>query len=64
MSKGFQGREGDVMPVMEDEDVQLIRDRYMELYETMLGRPFQEESNLQETINVFLKGRITLNCMI
>ena len=30
MSKGFQGREGDVMPVMEDEDVQLIRDRYME----------------------------------
>ena len=57
MSKGFQGREGDVMPVMEDEDVQLIRDRYMELYETMLGRPFQEESmdNLQETINVFLK---------
>ena len=56
MSKGFQGREGDVMPVMEDEDLQLICDRYMELYETMLGRPFQEESmdNLQETINSFL----------
>lgn len=58
MSKGFQGREGDVMPVMEDEDVQLIRDRYMELYETMLGRPFHEESmdNLQETINSFLQN--------
>jgi phosphoribosylaminoimidazole-succinocarboxamide synthase len=58
MSRGFQGREGDVMPVMEDEDVQLIRDRYMELYETMLGRPFQEESmdNLQDTINSFLQN--------
>ena len=58
MSKGFQGREGDVMPDMKDEDVQLIRDRYMELYETMLGRPFQEESmdNLQDTINTFLQN--------
>ncbi|HAB89620.1 MAG TPA: phosphoribosylaminoimidazolesuccinocarboxamide synthase [Bacteroidetes bacterium] len=58
MSKGFQGLDGDVMPVMEGEDVQLIRDRYMELYETMLGRPFLEEpmDNLQETINVFIQS--------
>ena len=58
MSKGFQGREGDVMPVMEDEDLQLICDRYMELYETMLGRPFKEESasDLEQIINEALSA--------
>lgn len=58
MSKGFQGREGDVMPVMEDEDLQLICDRYMELYETMLGRPFQEKStsDLEQIINEALSA--------
>ena len=40
MSKGFQGLEGQQMPAMDDEIVNMISDRYIHLYEVMTGRKF------------------------
>mgnify|MGYP000882842253 CR=1 FL=1 len=40
MSKGFQGLEGQQMPVMDDEIVTRISERYIHLYETMTGKTF------------------------
>lgn len=41
MSKGFQGLEGQTMPKMEDDNVEEIRDRYLELYLTLMGEPYE-----------------------
>lgn len=40
MENGFQGRDGDVMPVMDDAFVQLVSDRYIQLYEQVTGKTF------------------------
>ena len=40
MANGFQGKEGQAMPVMPDSFVQEITDRYVELYETITGKKF------------------------
>ncbi len=40
MENGFQGKEGQVVPEMTDEFVQLISDRYIELYEHIIGEEF------------------------
>jgi len=40
MSKGFQGLEGQTMPVMDDDFVQTVSNRYIHLYETMTGNKF------------------------
>jgi phosphoribosylaminoimidazole-succinocarboxamide synthase len=40
MSKGFQGLEGQQMPVMDDDIVNRISERYIHLYEKMTGRTF------------------------
>ena len=40
MSKGFQGLEGQTMPVMPDDFVSLVSERYIELYERMTAQPF------------------------
>jgi phosphoribosylaminoimidazole-succinocarboxamide synthase len=41
MSEGFQGKEGQEFPEMTDDVIQSIMDRYQELYEKLLGEPFQ-----------------------
>jgi len=41
MSEGFQGREGERVPEMTDDRVQLISDRYVALYERITGRKFE-----------------------
>jgi phosphoribosylaminoimidazole-succinocarboxamide synthase len=41
ISKGFQGLEGQRMPVMEDDFVETISQRYIMLYEKMTGSKFQ-----------------------
>lgn len=41
MERGFQGLDGQEMPVMSDEDVKLIMKRYFELYEIILNKPFK-----------------------
>jgi len=42
MEKGFQGKEGQEIPEMNDEFVQLVSDRYIELYEKVTGEKFQK----------------------
>jgi len=41
MENGFQGLEGQVMPVMPDEFVHQVSERYIELYEIITGQSFE-----------------------
>lgn len=49
---GFQGLEGQQMPVMPDEFVSTVTDRYIELYEKITGKSFvkSDTSNISERI--------------
>ncbi|MCU0346433.1 MAG: phosphoribosylaminoimidazolesuccinocarboxamide synthase [Saprospiraceae bacterium] len=40
MSYGFQGHDGDIMPVMPDVFVESVSERYIELFELLTGRKF------------------------
>ncbi len=40
MANGFQGKDGQAMPFMPDEFVDVITNRYIELYETITGKKF------------------------
>ncbi|GJM33298.1 MAG: phosphoribosylaminoimidazole-succinocarboxamide synthase [Saprospiraceae bacterium] len=42
MAHGFQGKEGQLMPMMPDSFVEQISDRYIELYEIITGKPFEK----------------------
>jgi phosphoribosylaminoimidazole-succinocarboxamide synthase len=50
INNGFQGKEGDVMPQMDDAFVRSVTDRYVELYERLIGKPFEGASteNLEQ----------------
>ncbi len=52
IENGFQGIEGQKMPEMPDEFVQLVSERYIELYEKISGKKFQkaDQSNINERI--------------
>ena len=41
MANGFQGLEGQTMPIMPDEFVQQVTERYIELYEKITGKTFE-----------------------
>lgn len=41
IENGFQGLEGQEMPIMPDEFVKIVSDRYIELYEKITGNAFQ-----------------------
>jgi len=41
MENGFQGLDGQQMPEMPDEFVELVSQRYIELYEQLIGKPFE-----------------------
>ena len=62
ISQNFQGLEGQMMPEMNDERVQLISDRYIELYEQLIGESFQPaktdniHSRIVENVNIALKS--------
>lgn len=43
MANGFQGKEGQQVPQMDDEVIWQISERYMELYEKVIGEPFNRE---------------------
>ncbi|MFZ9718934.1 MAG: phosphoribosylaminoimidazolesuccinocarboxamide synthase [Chitinophagaceae bacterium] len=43
ISENFMGKEGQAVPAMTDEWVQTISKRYIELYENVIGAPFQPE---------------------
>lgn len=50
MSKGFQGLEGQTMPVMDDEFVEIVSNRYIHLYELMTGSNFVKSDDNPEII--------------
>ena len=45
MANGFQGQEGQQVPEMTDEIVASITDRYVELYENIVGEKFVKEES-------------------
>jgi phosphoribosylaminoimidazole-succinocarboxamide synthase len=57
MANGFQGKEGQTMPVMPDAFVQEITDRYVELYEKVTGKKFIKDSSED------VQGRIERNIL-
>jgi phosphoribosylaminoimidazole-succinocarboxamide synthase len=44
------GKEGQTVPEMTDEWIQTISNRYIELYERLIGKPFQPEPMNEEMI--------------
>jgi phosphoribosylaminoimidazole-succinocarboxamide synthase len=52
IDKGFQGLEGQKMPVMDDEIVTAVSNRYIELYESITGTKFvpADSTNLEKSI--------------
>ena len=61
MENGFQGLEGQKMPIMPDEFVQTVSDRYIELYEMIVGEKFKPvvstdiNERIEENVVNFLK---------
>lgn len=55
MANGFQGKDGQVMPLMPDEFVDVITDRYIELYEIVTGKKFVRD-NSQDILKIFLNA--------
>jgi phosphoribosylaminoimidazole-succinocarboxamide synthase len=47
MEKGFQGLEGQELPEMTDEFVNLVSERYIELYEIIVGEKFIKEDTFE-----------------
>ncbi|KUF38245.1 phosphoribosylaminoimidazolesuccinocarboxamide synthase [Myroides marinus] len=52
ISNGFQGKEGQVVPEMTEEYINSVSERYIELYENIIGEPFvkADVSNINERI--------------
>ena len=63
MSKGFQGLEGQQMPQMDDEIVNMISDRYIHLYETVTGNSFTKVEvdlgEMEDAINQALASKVS-----
>jgi phosphoribosylaminoimidazole-succinocarboxamide synthase len=61
ITNGFQGLEGQQIPEMSDEFIHTISDRYIELYEQILGEKFEKsnleslESSIEKSVLEFLK---------
>lgn len=62
IGNGFQGLEGQTVPEMTDAYIETVSERYIELYENIIGEPFvkADTSNIQERIRkhvlVYLKS--------
>jgi len=52
ISNGFQGLEGQVLPIMSDEYIETVSERYIELYENITGEAFvrADLTNINERI--------------
>lgn len=59
----FQGLDGQQMPEMPDEFVDVITERYIELYEKIVGKPFVKadntdiQSRIEQNVNAFLEAK-------
>lgn len=60
IENNFQGREGDVMPTFTPEYVNSVSERYIELYERIIGSPFvpAPSKNLEERIETAITNYI------
>lgn len=60
MANGFQGLEGQMVPVMSDEFVSSVSERYIELYENLTGQSFERadysniNDRIEKNINLYL----------
>jgi phosphoribosylaminoimidazole-succinocarboxamide synthase len=60
IERNFQGKEGQVVPEMSDDFVEMVSERYIELYENITGEKFQRaktdeiENRIFNNINTFL----------
>ena len=61
IENNFMGKEGQTVPTMSEEWIQTISERYIELYEQIIGEPFKPESK-SETETYQLIGN-TLNSL-
>lgn len=54
IANGFQGLDGQTVPVMSDEYIETVSERYIELYENIMGEPFvkADVSDIQNRIEV------------
>lgn len=61
IANGFQGKVGQVIPDMTDEYIQSVSERYIELYEQIIGEKFVKadisniDKRIEENVNAFLK---------
>ena len=61
MDNNFQGLEGQTMPLMPDDFVNVVTDRYIELYEKLSGTSFQKDpiddigKRIEENVSSFLR---------
>jgi len=66
MSHGFQGQEGQQVPTMTEDVVNSISSRYIELFEQVMGEPFQRDEaslnldKIEQSINTALEHTIEL----
>jgi len=62
MAHGFQGKDGQQVPVMDDDFVNLVSERYIELYENITGDTFERTdvsnvpARVENNINKFLQA--------
>jgi phosphoribosylaminoimidazole-succinocarboxamide synthase len=62
IANGFQGKEGQQIPEMTDDYIQTVSDRYIELYENILGESFEKaplsniHNRIEQNVLNFLKG--------
>ncbi len=63
MANGFQGKDGQTMPVMPDEFVWTVSNRYIELYERITGKTFEKAdtesilSRIETGVNKWLEDQ-------
>ena len=63
IANGFQGKEGQLIPEMTDAYIATVSDRYIELYEKIIGKPFVKadiqnlEQRIVANVNLFLSQR-------
>ncbi|MFN8323614.1 MAG: phosphoribosylaminoimidazolesuccinocarboxamide synthase [Chitinophagales bacterium] len=54
MANGFQGKDGQIMPFMPDEFVDVITSRYIELYEILTGKTFVRNNSSDVLNEIFV----------
>jgi phosphoribosylaminoimidazole-succinocarboxamide synthase len=61
ISHNFQGLEGQSVPFMSDDYIETVSERYIELYENIMGEPFVKadvsriQQRIEDNVLAFLK---------